>query len=78
MSIANTLGSNTWRVPTPNELLALFSGGTSTLTSPKWSLGNTLGREAGSVAAESYYLDLSTGVGNSLKAHQNALITCVY
>jgi len=78
MSIANTLGSNTWRVPTPNELLALFSGGTSTLTSPKWLLGNTLGREAGSVAAESYYLDLSTGVGNSLKAHQNALITCVY
>ena len=78
MSIANTLGSNTWRVPTPTELLALFSGGTSTLTSPKWLLGNTLGREAGSVAAESYYLDLSTGVGNSLQAHQNAYITCVY
>ena len=78
MSTANTLGSNTWRIPTPTELLALFSGDKSTLTSPKWLLGNTLGREAGSVAAESYFLNIDTGVGGSLKAHQNALITCVF
>ncbi len=73
-----TGGYTDWRLPTKQELLILFSAGTSELTSAGWTLGNTYSSTKHNNDNSWYYfVDLSNGnVGWS--NGESYYVTCVH